>query len=77
MTNIAANNNPAGMTSGLPQTARKVYQKPAQKTKVEGPGQTEKNRLAGIPVDPTAHETFTGADNVSVDTAGGYGIGPW
>lgn len=77
MTNMALMNNPEGMTSGLPLSARKMYQYPRKPLRApEGEGQTEKTRLAGIPVDPTAHETFTGADTVSIDTAGGYGITP-
>ena len=77
MTNMALMANPEGMTSGLPQSATKMYQSPKKKINMpEGEGQTEKNRLAGIPVDPTAHETFTGADTVSVDTRGGYGLTP-
>ena len=76
MQNIAVMNNLVGMTSGLPQTARKMYQMPKPITRDDGPGQSQKNVKAGIPVDPTAHETFTGADQVSVDTVGGYGITP-
>lgn len=78
MTNMALMNNPEGMSGPLPSSyPGKIYQSPKTKLKVpEGPGQSEKNKLAGIPVDPTAHETFTGADTVSIDTKGGYGLLP-
>lgn len=76
MTNMALMNNPVGMTSGLPQTARKVYQNATDIRKPQGPGQTEKNKLAGVVVDPSSHQTFTGTDQISIDTTGGYGITP-
>ena len=77
MTNMALMNNPEGMTSGLTQSERKMYQIPKKKiTPPEGEGQTEKNKLAGIVVDPSTHETFTGADTISADTRGGYGLTP-
>lgn len=77
MTNMALMMNPEGMTSGLPLSARKTYQSPKNKLRMpEGEGQTDKNKNAGVVVDPTAHETFTGADTVSIDTKGGYGILP-
>ena len=77
MTNMAFMNNPEGMTSGLPNTSTKTFQAPKKPLRLpEGEGQTDKAKLAGIPVDPTAHETFTGADTVSIDTRGGYGLLP-
>lgn len=77
MTNMALMNNPEGMSGALPSNyPRKMYQAPKKINMPEGPDQTEKNKMAGIPVDPTAHETFTGADTVSIDTRGGYGITP-
>jgi hypothetical protein len=77
MVNMSLMLNPEGMTSGLPQSASKMYQAPKKQLRMPtGEGQTDKNKLAGIPVDPTAHETFTGADTVSADTRGGYGITP-
>lgn len=76
MTNMSLINNPEGMTSGLPQTARKMYQNSRTLKAPTGEGQTAKNKAAGVVVDPTAHETFTGADQVSVDTTGGYGLTP-
>ncbi len=79
MNNMALMSNPEGMTSGLPQTARKAYQRSRDLKPAVGEGQTDKNKAAGLVVHPTAHETFTGADNLTVDTGGAYGItpGPW
>jgi hypothetical protein len=70
--------NIAGMTGGLPMDSRKVFQAPIHHpSKVHGKAeQSLKAKLAGIVVDPTAIETFQGADPVSVDTTGGYGILP-
>ena len=68
------NVNIAGMTAGLPLDARKVFQRPAKQNHPARGEQTLKNKLAGIVVDPTAIETAQGADNVSVDTAGGPGL---
>lgn len=81
VTNIAV--NLLGETAGLPlfsggggTLSRKVYQRKGQANKPEGPGQTTKNKLAGVVVDPTRIEMHTGTEPTSIDTAGGYGILP-
>lgn len=66
--------NLVGMTAGIPLDARKMYQKPGPKAELLKGGQSDKTKRAGIVVDPTSIETAQGADNVSVDTTGGYGI---
>lgn len=68
--------NIAGMTGGLPMDSRRVFQKGSKKEPLLKGEQSLKNKLAGIVVDPTAIETAQGQDQVSIDTAGGYGIVP-
>jgi hypothetical protein len=76
LTNIAVQGNP----SQLPMDSRKTFQAPLHPTrkpvKPGLEGQSEKTKKAGVVVDPTAHETFTGTDPVSVDTKSGYGLTP-
>lgn len=68
--------NLVGMTAGIPLDSRKTFQAPARPPVPAKGEQTNKNKAAGVVVDPTAIETYQGADSVSVDTTGGYGIVP-
>ena len=81
MSNIPVMTNLVGFSAGLPgvvpvDVSRKAYQNPKKINKPEGPGQTLKNKLAGVVVDPTRIEMHTGAESTTINEAGGYGIAP-
>lgn len=66
-------NNIAGETAGIP-VSDHVYAHPVHKKKGHKAHQSDKNKRAGIVVDPTAIDAATAGDQTSVDTMGGYGL---
>jgi hypothetical protein len=71
--------NPVGQSDSTSMTSDFVAPKPFNFKKnplPKDPGQNPKIAAAGKVVDPTAIETFQGADSVSVDSAGGQGNTP-